>query len=112
MDLVTYMQQKVCADHERCKTRASILTFADYVDLDYDAISQSVILSAFWHASPNFGTWDEFFDIRERLVKLEVGILANEKPSGPEELSLGGFLSVLGEDSRPSKQTFMSSALN
>lgn len=101
-DLVTYIQIKVCANDESCKTRSKHLIYADYLDVDYDTISQSFIVSVFWHTGPSLGIWDERIDNRRGSVKVEVGVLANEKATQPEELSLGGFLVVLGEDKKPS----------
>lgn len=75
---------------------------ANYLDIDYDTISQSLVLSAFWHSPPLTGAWDERIDNSQPSGKVEVGVLANEKPAQPAELSLGGFLAVLGEDSKPS----------
>lgn len=102
-DLVVYVQQTICADDQSCKAKADALRSADYFDFDYDTITQSVILSAFWHADPMSGKWDEHIDNQNGSTKVEVGVLANEKPANAEELSLGGFLVVLGEDERPSK---------
>lgn len=34
--------------------------------------------------------------------KVEVGVLTNQKPPEPEDLSLGGFLTVIGKDTEPS----------
>ncbi|KAL2036992.1 hypothetical protein N7G274_010277 [Stereocaulon virgatum] len=97
-ELVTYIQQKVCADNVLCKGRADALNQAEYVDIDYDTISQSLVISAFWHSNATTGSWDEQIDNQGGSVKIEVGVLANEKATRPEELSLGGFLAVLGED--------------
>ena len=102
-DLVTYVQQKICyAANEPCKAKAATLRFADYLDIDYDAISQTFILSAFRHAPPEGGLWDEHIDNAESSAKIEVGVLASEKATQPEEVSLGGFLTVIGEDKKPS----------
>lgn len=38
--------------------------------------------------------------------RLEVGILSPEKATEPEELSLGGFLTVIGEDDKPKPTLF------
>ena len=102
IDLVTYIQQKLCANDGPCKARSDTLRSADYLDVDYDTISQSFTVSASWHTSPSPGTWDERIDNRGGSVKVEVGVLANEKATRPEELSLGGYLTVLGEDKEPS----------
>lgn len=102
-DLIVYLQETVCGNDQSCRHKANALESADYVDFDYDTISQSVILNAFWHAGPKFGTWDEHIDNRKASVKVEAGVLANETPTNDEELSLGGFLVVLGEDEKPSQ---------
>lgn len=102
--LITYVQRKVCGQDESCKVKANALNHADYLDIDYDTISQSLVLNAFWHASPHSDAWEEKISIRQGSTKVEVGVLANEKPTQREELSLGGFLTVLGEDAKPSMQ--------
>ena len=101
-DFVTYIQQKLCAQHNSCQAKADALNNADYVDIDYDTISQSLVLNAFRHTSSGSPTWNEQISIQDGSAKVEVGVLANEKPTKPEELSLGGFLAVLGEDTKPS----------
>lgn len=105
-ELTTYLHQKICPeeDDESCRLRTASLKSADYLDIDYDTISQSLVLSAFWHSSPATEAWDERIHNSQASVKVEVGVLANEKPTQPEELSLGGFLAVIGEDSKPSMQ--------
>ena len=101
-DLIVYLQQRVCNGDESCKLKADRLRHAKYLDFDYDTISQSVVAAAFWDKSPNSESWDETIDNRDGAFKVEIGILANEKPTQMEEISLGGFLIVLGEDKKPS----------
>ena len=76
---------------------------ADCLDIDFDTISQALVLNVFHGTPPNFTGWSEKISKLDRFAKLEVGILAPEIPKEPEELSLGGFLTVLGEDSKASK---------
>ena len=102
-DLATYLHHKICSSKDKsCRLRATFLKSADYLDIDYDTISQSLVLVAFWHKPPLADVWDERIDNSQASAKVEVGVLANEKPTEPEELSLAGFLAVLGEDSKPS----------
>ena len=103
--LVTYIQQKVCGQDGLCKAKANALNHADYLDVNYDTISQSLVLNAFWHTNPYSDAWEEKISIRQGSTKVEVGVLANEKPTQPEELSLGGFLTILGEDAKPSTKS-------
>ena len=97
---MTYIQQKVCGQNELCKVKANALNHADYLDMDYDTISQSLVVNAFWHVSPHSDAWEEKISVRQGSTKVEIGILANEKPTQSEELSLGGFLIILGEDTK------------
>jgi hypothetical protein len=59
-------------------------------------------VTVFWPAQ----TQD--IDLKETTSsgRLEVGILSVESPKQPEELSLGGFLTVVGEDTKPSPTLF------
>ena len=104
-DLATYLQQKLCLEtEESCRLRAASLKSADYLDVDYDAISQSLVLCAFWHCPPRAEVWDERITNSQASTKVEVGVLANEKPTEPEEISLAGFLSIVGEDRKLSME--------
>lgn len=112
-ELKSYMQQKICsASDPSCYAKAATLRSVDYLDIDYDAISQSLVLSVFRHTSPDSGIWDETLQKVEGSANIEVGILANEKPTEPEQLSLGGFLTVIGEDTKPSKPPFPKLPIN
>jgi len=102
-DLVVYIQQTICANDHSCIIKAIALESADYFDFDYDTISQSVVVSAFWHAGTSSEKWDDYIDNRDGSVRTEVGILANQRPTNPGELSLRGFLVVLGKDEKLSK---------
>ena len=46
--------------------------------------------------------WSEHIRNERGGAKVEVGMLSNEQPIEPEELSLSGYLTVLGEDEKPS----------
>lgn len=112
-ELKSYVQQKICSASDlSCHAKAVALHSADYLDIDYDAISQSLVLSVFRHASPSSGIWDETLRKVVGSANIEVGILANEKPTEPERLSLGGFLTVIGEDTKPSTSLFPKFPMN
>jgi hypothetical protein len=102
-DLITYIQQKICsAPDTACKAKAASLIGADYLDIDYDSISHELVLKIFQHQPSAAGTWNETFTKSAAPSKIEIGVLTNEKPLQPEELSLGGFLTVIGKDTVPS----------
>lgn len=98
-NLVTYIQQKICPEsHSRCQEHAASLLSADSLDIDYDSSSHSLVVSGYWSKSPDENGWTE--DIRRDgtgFEKVEVGLLALEKANDPQELSVGGFLGVVGE---------------
>lgn len=105
-DLITYIQLKICpANDEVCLDKASSLNAVDYLDIDYDAISQSLVLSAFRYKPPTPGTWTTKFRSLGASAKIEVGVLASERATEAEELSLGGFLTTIGESDKPSRQS-------
>ena len=103
-DLVTYLQQKICPKSSKtCYARAAALQFADYIDLDYEDSSQTVVLTSLWHRPPlEQVTWIETISDSHEKGPVEVGVLANELSVRAGEVSLGGFLVVIGKDERPS----------
>ena len=85
-----------------CYAYAKGLALADSVDIDFDTIAQALTISGFRHAAHDQLGWDEQISNLDGSARVEVGVLANEKATEPEELSLGGFLTILGEDEKPS----------
>ncbi|KAL1302587.1 hypothetical protein AAFC00_002965 [Neodothiora populina] len=106
-DLIVYLQHKVCsAENTVCKDQIAQLSKAASLDLDYDTISHALQITTTWARSPVGPTWSEVIRLRSKSDSVEVGVLNPEKPTEPEELSLGGFLTVLGEDDKPSATLF------
>lgn len=103
-EFVTYVQHKVCSlrgDEHRitCQSHVSSFLSADSLDIDYDSISQTLTVAAYWSKPPQKGGWTETIEKRETATdQVEVGMLALERAIKPEDLSVGGFLAVLGED--------------
>lgn len=95
------IQRYTCKSTDtECADRISALDSADSVDLDYDAISHTLTVSAFWSRPlPGNRGWTETITKSSNTVseKVEVGLLASEKAVDKEDLSLGGFLAVVGE---------------
>lgn len=103
-DLTSYLQQNVCSSSNKvCRDQIAALQFASAVDFDFDAISHALKITAVWAHAPGGGVWSETIRLHSSSDSVEVGILNMEKATEPEELSLGGFLTVLGEDGKPSK---------
>lgn len=102
-DFVSYIQQDVCPRADtRCSKGANRLQRADYLDIDYDAISRNLVLTSFHHKPPDPHGWDGHIKSHSNSSNTEVGLLTNEQAITPEELSLGGYLTVIGEDQKPS----------
>ncbi|KAI9784999.1 MAG: hypothetical protein M1839_001196 [Geoglossum umbratile] len=106
-ELTTYVQQKICPSSDNaCHGKALAIQSASYLDIDYDTISHALVLNAFWERAPDPGLWNDVFEVVGDKEKIEVGVLANEVPLEPEELKLGGWLTVVGEDEEPSPTLF------
>lgn len=86
--------------------RAGGLLSAQYYDIDYNAISQSLVLTAFHSVTQPAPRWSVQFRKPPRSATLEVGVLSPQPATEPESLSLGGFLTKLGSDTKPSTETF------
>ncbi|KAK2765970.1 protease B nonderepressible form [Arachnomyces sp. PD_36] len=101
-NLVTYIQQKICPEsHPGCREHAISLLSADSIDIDYDSSSRSLAISGYWSKASGEDGWME--DIRKDgtgFEKVEVGLLAAERAIDPSELSVGGFLAVVGESEK------------
>jgi len=87
---------------EECLKRASQFLQASSVDIDFDTISHALTITGYWPPQA------QQFSIPNSAAKdrLEVGVLSVESPKEPEELSLGGFLTVIGEDTKPKPTLF------
>ncbi|KAL8958837.1 MAG: hypothetical protein Q9193_004180 [Seirophora villosa] len=91
-----YIRHIICPENDaECFLRADHLQHADYLDVDYDAISRSLVLTTFHRHPPGSQRWDEDMQPHDSSAKTEVGILTPEKAADQEELSLEGFLAVL-----------------
>ncbi|KAL8734923.1 MAG: hypothetical protein Q9166_001275 [cf. Caloplaca sp. 2 TL-2023] len=106
-DFLIYLQNKVCPKQDyHCSRAAARLEQALYFDIDYKHESQNLILTYFHDESPESGSWNALIKPRPNSVKTEIGVLAKEDATEPEELSLGGFLSIVGEDDKPKSSRF------
>ena len=106
-DLAMYFLYKICPSHGRsCLDRASALATAEYLDMDWNATAKTVTLTSYRHAPIDGQTWDETLQLN--ASRLEVGVLARDKPvpAEPENLALGGFLTVVGKDKKPDPVLF------
>jgi hypothetical protein len=103
VDFVHSIVFNLCApSSDECRLKALELILAGYVDADYDSISHTLTLKAFWSKSAHLdGRWKETHHLPASDGALEVGVLINEKPDEDEELKYSGFLTQVGKDSSP-----------
>ncbi|GAB7362359.1 hypothetical protein MBLNU230_g2685t1 [Neophaeotheca triangularis] len=110
--LESYAIDQLCAAekghvHAACTSEAAAISQADYLDIDFDVISHAVAVTAYW--GPNGDAKDsQSTTIRKPTPgdRVEIGVLQPTKGDELEELGLGGYLTVLGEDSKPSRTVF------
>lgn len=75
---------------------------ATSLDIDYDATSRAVILTASWPSAPDTEGWSEEVTLPHNDSTVEIGVLSHEPNADPEDIQFGGFLTVLGQDAAPS----------
>ncbi|KAK4961115.1 protease B nonderepressible form [Elasticomyces elasticus] len=107
----TFLSRTFCPGTFRgaCPNEIATLSFASYIDIDFDAISHAVTLTAVWRAgigNPAARTPAKLWGGQEGGGGLEVGVLVPQTADEAEEVKLGGFLAVVGEDEYPSATMF------
>ena len=76
------------------------------MDIDYDAISHALLIAAYWERGPDGGAWNEKIE-NSGDERVEVGVLNEERADEKEEIKLGGWLTVVGDDDKPSTFGFL-----
>jgi hypothetical protein len=88
-----------------CKDQVQELENASYIDVDFDAISHALVFTAFWnsHRQQILPAQRDKRPIKRLRAEdtIEVGVLQSEQATEPEELSLGGYLTVIGQNDHP-----------
>jgi len=105
-DFVEFVGGYACEDDndDKCFQKLNVLQKATYMDIDFDAISHAVVVTAFWAAGPSHKPWPRATIAPFRVDDTtEIGILNNEKAEEPEEIALGGSLTIIGQDEKPGK---------
>ncbi|KAH8702558.1 protein pbn1 [Talaromyces proteolyticus] len=96
------IQHQICSSKDTaCIDSISELISADSVDIDYDAISHTLVISAFWsQPPPGESGWADLItkSANSASQKIEIGLLTSEKAVDAEDLTLGGYLAVVGEN--------------
>lgn len=91
---------------EACIEQLSSINAAAEVNLDFDTISHALIITAIWPREAADSTHAlRHIDAGQLNGNIEIGVLAPERADEPEELKLGGYLTVLGESRKPCELT-------
>ena len=116
--LVAYLQRSVCSRSDAlCTHDAALLNLADSLDFDYDSISHTLTLTAFWSKPPSVlydpigdsttqNSWTLDVHRASKLDRVEVGVLSPSQATDAHDLKLSGFLTVVGEDEKPKSTLF------
>lgn len=99
------LKRLVCGEKgsSQCVNMLDEIVHARYVDVDYDTISRAVVVTAGWpHAPEDEKSWNEEIRLLKKDATVEIGVLTLEGNTDPEDIQFGGFLTVLGQDERPS----------
>jgi hypothetical protein len=110
-NFITHLSSTICTPSDTsCPSQIQSLAQASTLDLDYDAISHALRITAYWDwavaADGSQGVWDETIRLQPSSDALEVGILNVEKATEQEEIALSGLLTVVGEDTKASATMF------
>ncbi|RYN53689.1 hypothetical protein AA0118_g9417 [Alternaria tenuissima] len=98
---------KVFEIGDRCRKVVTDFFESDYIDIDYDTISRSVVLTAGRaQAIEGDKPWVETIDLPTKDATVEIGVLTLEGNADPEDIQFGGFLTVLGQDEKPKPTRF------
>ncbi|CUS08202.1 unnamed protein product [Tuber aestivum] len=92
---VGYLQNHLSEEDTVRRSEVQSLESAEYIDVTYDAISQTLVLSSV-HA-PKHPKWDGSSIVSAKTSGVEVGVLGNIIPMEEEGLTLAGFIAELGE---------------
>ncbi|RMZ80536.1 hypothetical protein DV737_g2957, partial [Chaetothyriales sp. CBS 132003] len=116
--LVAYIQRTACVRGDvTCLHTASLLNIVDGMDIDYDSVSGTLTMTAFWSKQPAVlfdpvGEWTTYdawnVDIQRPRAnqRVEVGILNPSAAKDAHELQLSGLLTLVGTDDHPKPTHF------
>lgn len=99
MDIIELVKGSFCTTKSQfCSERLEDIDTISALTLDYSSNANEVLITATWPLQSRKDV------VRKVSVdhRVEVGILAREENSDTEKIGLGGWLTVLGQDDRPS----------
>ena len=110
--LVAKLQATVCRPSDTiCTHSIALLNLANYLDIDFDSISQTVTLSPYWSKPPEtllnpvedsvtYNEWALQIDSSPN-DKIEVGVLkSSETPTEKPQIHMEGYIAAVGDDEK------------
>ncbi|KAL5121698.1 protease B nonderepressible form [Pleosporales sp. CAS-2024a] len=106
-EIATVLGQRFCKSkgHQDCLALALSISTASYLDIDYDT-TRALVINAGWPSPPDQRGWTETISQNDSAATVEIGVLNHENNPDPEDIQFGGFLTVLGQDSKPKPTRF------
>lgn len=102
--LANYVKQRICPVSDRqCHSWLDNLTTISSLDVDFDLAPQALTVSSMWQKPVTGKSWNDTIGREAYGNNVEVGVLSEEEATSKEDVKLGGWLTVLGEDTKPSK---------
>lgn len=110
-EFVDKILTRICKpEYDACGLLGRQLSTAAYVDVDYDTITGTIVLTAVWAEAPDEAGWSETIRLPTIDSRVEIGVLSHEPNSDPEDIQFGGLVTVLGQDTAPSTSNLPFSA--
>ncbi|EEP79531.1 conserved hypothetical protein [Uncinocarpus reesii 1704] len=96
----TYIREAICPKQDIiCLNGAALIRSADTLDIDYDRVQNSFVVTAYWSKATGKDGWkDTIYHERSSEDKTDIGILATQQDLEPDEVRIGGFLAMVGRD--------------
>lgn len=100
------MQLLTCPETDSCQVSINSLLSASFFDLDYESTSQTLVTTAFWDQAPTASGWTDNIIKANSKDRVEVGLLHAEQTEEQDEMSLGGWLTVLDDHVKSSNSQY------
>jgi len=86
---------------DACHQLIKAVPSASYFDIDFDQSTDIMTINMYWANGRSNQAWNEVVDFPHH-ERVEVGVLNRESTEERDEIKMGGWLTVLGHDLKPS----------
>ncbi|KAK2855506.1 hypothetical protein FQN49_005120, partial [Arthroderma sp. PD_2] len=95
--LLHYIKQYICQEDAECRDHVASISSASSLDIDYNDSTAHLMVAGYWSEAPEKDGWTEVINQpKDDEGRVEIGILAEQDTSKPEEVKVGGFLADVG----------------